>query len=193
MAVCANISAGVAFDCDNPLIPGVEAEKIYLINRSDIAGVTLNVANKQIVEAITLAAGGKQAYAFEGFNNSVRPSGENIVEGYTPFKFQHTIEFRVFDRGGATKLQVRNMVASDLVAIYIRKGQTIEVMGLDVGLTNNTVTFNEYEEESAFLITLQTDTDNGDFEPYLPRTYNDGVSDFATLKTQIEALLTPTV
>lgn len=192
MSACANISSGIAFDCDNPLVSGVDAENLFLINRADIESITLNATNKHIAEAITLKAGGTQAYKFEGFSNSVRPSGENVTEGFNKFKFTHTIEFRIFDRSAPTKEQVRAIVAGDLVAIYFRKGKTIEIMGSGVGLTSNTVTFNEYEEESAYLMTLATDTDNGDFESYLPLTYNDGVSDFNTLKTQIEALLTPT-
>ena len=191
MAICAKISAGIAFDCDNPLIPGVDAEQLILINRSDIDTVTLDVSNKHIVTALTLSsASGTAAYAYEGINNSVRPLGESLTDGFTPFKFSHAVEFRIFDRTAPTKEQVRNIVAGDIVAIYFRKGQTIEIMGLDTGLNNNTVTFNEYEEDSAYLMNIATDTDNGDFEPFLPRTFDTGAG-FAADKATILALLVP--
>ena len=189
---CGKITASIALDCNKPLISGVDAENLILINRNDILTVAKDPLNPLIVTGITLQAGGVQAYSFEGINNSVRPSGESIADGYYPYKFMHSVEFRVFDRGAAAKNQVRNIVAADLVAIYFRKGQTIEIMGMDAGLNNNTVTFNEYEEDSAYLLTLATDTDNGDFEPFLPYTYTDGVKTFDVLKAEILALLTPT-
>lgn len=191
MAICGKISASVAFDCENPLIAGVDADELILINKSDIATFTEGVSNKHIITALTLSTvTGTQAYSFEGANNSVRPLGESLSDGYFPFKFSHQIEFRVFDRGAATKEQVRAMVGSSLVAIYFRKGKTIEIMGLDAGLQNNTVTFNEYEEDSAYLLNLTTDTENGDFEPYLPRTFETG-GGFDADKATILALLTP--
>lgn len=191
MATCAKISAGVAFDCDNPLTPGVDAEELVLINKSDIAAFTEDVTNKHIITALSLlTTSGTAAYAFEGINNSVRPSGESLPDGFTPFKFSHAIEFRVFDRTAPTKDQVRKIVGSSLVAIYFRKGETIEIMGLDTGLNNNVVTFNEYEEDSAYLLNIATDTDQGDFEPFLPRTFDTGAG-FAADKATILALLTP--
>lgn len=191
MAICGKISASIAFDCDNPLVPGVDADQLILINSSDIASFTEDVTNKHIVTALSLnAVSGTAAYSFEGANNSIRPFGESLTDGYTPFKFSHSIEFRVFDRGAASKDQVRNIVASSLVGIYFRKGKTIEIMGINTGLQNNVVTFNEYEEDSAFLLTLTTDVDNGDFEPFLPRTFDTGAG-FEADKATIEALLTP--
>lgn len=191
MAVCAELSAGIAFDCDNLPVSGVEADQLYLINREDIASLTFDPANNLLVTAITLKAGGKQAYLYEGINNSVRPSFENATDGFSPFKYTHTCEFRVFSRDAATKLQVNNMIGGDLVAIYVRKGETVEIMGERVGLTNNTVVVNEYEEDGAFLLTLSTDVDQGEYEPKPPLSFLD--TDFATTITALEALLTPTV
>lgn len=191
MAVCANLASSLAFDCDNPLVSGVDASLLYLINRSDIASFTEDGTNKQIITGITLKTGSKQAYLWEGINNSVRPNTQTLTDGYFPWQFQHTVEYRIFDRTPATELQVRNQVASDLVAIYVRKGDNIKIMGLDSGLNNNTFTLDEYEEQSAIVMTLTTDTDNGDFEPYLPRTFESGGGFEADLAI-LTGLLIPT-
>lgn len=191
MATCANLASSLSFDCDTPLVSGVDAALLYLINRADIASFTEDGSNKQIVTGITIASGGKQAYKWEGVNNSVRPNFVSLSDGFYPFQFQHTVEFRIFDRTPATELQVRNMVGSDLVAIYVRKGDNIKIMGIDSGLSANDFTVDEYEEQSSIVMTLNTDVDNSGFEPYLPRTFESG-GGFEADKALLEGFLTPT-
>lgn len=173
--ICAKIAAGITFNCDDPLIQGVESDTLVLFNYDDVDRVasTKNATNKQALEQFILIGSptATLGYVFEGVGNSVRPSGENSTDGYYPYKFTHTLEFRVFDRSATAKDIVRDLVASSLVAVYFRKGKTVEVMGWDVGLNNNIVTFNEYEEDGAYLITLATDSDNGEYEPFLPLTF----------------------
>jgi hypothetical protein len=174
-SICAKIASGIVFDCDDPLIAGVEAETLVLFNYDDVdrSSSVISSTNPQALEVLSLIGSPVQTlgYVFEGVNNSVRPSGENVTDGFNPFKFTHTLEFRIFDRSVAAKKIVRELAAGSLVAVYFRKGKTVEVMGFDVGLSNNTVTFNEYEEEGAYLLTLSTDSDGGEFEPKLPLTF----------------------
>lgn len=173
-STCAKIGAGVVFDCDDPLVGGVEAETLVLFNWDDVDRVasTKNATNKQALETLILIGSPTPlGYVFEGINNSIRPNNENVRDGFFPFKNIHTIEFVIFDRSVAVKETVRDIQGGNFLAVYFRKGKTVEIMGFDRGLSANLTPYNEYEEDGAYTITIATNQDQGETEPFLPLTF----------------------
>ena len=186
MATCSKLATGVTFNCPPPAA-GVEAGEIVLFNWDDISrsGSTLTNTQLQTIVAVTPPLLG---YKFEGINNSVRPSYESVADGFNPFKFNHTLEFRVFDDGGTISDLEEDLAGSKLVAVYFTKSEYVKVLGWNVGL-RATVVRNYYEEDGAALVTLTTPAD--EFEPKPALTYVGSASpiaDYETLKAEIIAL-----
>ena len=135
---CGEISAGLAPDCDFPLMGGT-TEDLVLINYGDIDSVTRNVTNKQIIEAITLNTAALKGYKFEGKNESVEPQTNLVKQRYAD-AYDHEVMFIVFLNTPVAKQQMEKMVHGKLVAIVENKHKnsagdtTYEIYGLGVGL-----------------------------------------------------------
>jgi hypothetical protein len=186
MATCAQLASGITFACPPPP-PGVDASQIILFNWDDFdqSGSTLVETQLKTITPVTSPLLG---YSFEGINNSIRPSYESVSDGFNPFKFNHTAEFRIFADGGSVSDIEKDLVGGLFVAVYFTKSEYVKVIGWNVGL-RATVTRNYYEEEGAALVTLTTPSD--EFEPLPPLTYVGNASpsaDFQTLKAEILAL-----
>lgn len=186
MATCSRLATGVTFTCPPPA-PGVDAGTIVLFNWDDLdqSGSDLTGTQLKTIVPVTSPLLG---YQYEGINNSVRPNYESVSDGFNPFKFNHTLEFRIFDDGGTISDIEEDLVGAKLVAVYFTKSLQIKVMGWNVGL-RATVVRNYYEEDGAALITLATPSD--EFEPKPALTYVGNASpiaDFETLKAEILAL-----
>lgn len=186
MATCSQLSTGVTFSCPPPA-PGVDASEIVLFNWEDIDqdGSTLTSTQLATIVAVSSPLLG---YKYEGINNSVRPNYESVADGFNPFKFNHTLEFRIFDDSGTISDLEEDLVGAKLIAVYFTKSNQVKVMGWNVGL-RATVTRNYYEEDGAALITLATPSD--EFEPKPALTYVGSASpqaSFETLKAEILAL-----
>lgn len=186
MATCAQLASGITFACPPPP-PGVEATQIVLFNWDDFdqSGSTLVETQLKTLSPVTSPLLG---YKYEGINNSIRPSYESVSDGFNPFKFNQTAEFRIFADGGSVSDIEKDLVGGLFVAIYFTKSGYVKVMGWDVGL-RATVTRNYYEEEGAALVTLATPAD--EFEPLPPLTYVGNASptaSFETLKAEILAI-----
>jgi len=192
---CGAISAGLAIDCDYPAMGGVY-EDLILFNYDDMLSVTRSITNTQIIEAITLQAGGKAAYKYEGKNESVEPQTNLVKQRYSD-SYDHEVMFIIFLNTPAAKIQIEGMVGGKLVAIVQNKhkntaGDTsYEVYGLGVGLyvmeLSRVVV--DADTQGAYKIILRT-PDNAK-EANLPNPFF--ITDYAATKAAVESLLTPTI
>ncbi len=187
--VCKYIDAGTTPSCDSKLYGGVE-DALYLINREDIATITRNVTNPQIIEAITLLSG-KVAYKFTGKNNSSNTRFEMVKKTYDRF-YKHFVDFLVFDISPTGFKLIEQLAEADLVAIVINKykgtdgSPAIKIYGLDQGLRADTITQNMTDDnEGAIPVTLSSD--DKELEPHAPSALFK--TDYATSLALITSLL----
>ena len=196
MSACGGITIGSSYDCANPIAAGVN-QRLLLINLDDIDAVTYDVTLTTLISDITLGAGRKAAFAFEGVRQSLNPQTafvpQNVSVGY-----DHQIDFLVFDITQEQKDNLEKMALGKLVAIVENKNavgngnSVFEVFGLNVGLeVQSNVRINaDLESAGAFQVSLKT-SDNEGKEPKLPQSWFD--TDYDTTKAKVDALLTPTV
>lgn len=192
MANCGRITAGITNDCDDLLVGGVKA-KLYLFNLDDIVGYTLNVTNKQIIEAITLETSpAASGYVFEGYLNSIEPS-VNLNKGAYFNQWNHQILFRIFSNIPDTKKQIEALSKGRFVAIIENNYQgddgnaAFELYGKKVGLEATVIEANKNDADSqgAWVITLATPETTK--EPNAPATVF--ITNYATTKALVEALV----
>jgi hypothetical protein len=194
MATCGGITSGATYDCTNPLQPGVNST-ITLINKDDISVVTYDVTKTHLITGITLAAGGKQGYAFEGIRQSVDPQAELIV-GTLSVGYDHIVNFQVFDISSDQKVNLEKLALSKVVAVIENMNvvgnadSVFEVYGFDAGLEVVLLTrlARDLETGGSFTVNLKT-SDNEGKEAKLPLSFWD--TDYATTKAKVDALLIP--
>lgn len=190
MALCdKKITKGVAFNCD--ISGGVEST-LYLYNREEIATIVRNVANPQIVEAFVMAVKTAPStlytgFKFEGFNTSLKPKTDGVKKTYS-YRYNHQIDFAIFDRSSATKEVIESMARANLVAVVENRNKiagdaTFEVYGLDVGLTLNTFSDDPTNADNEGAYVLQLASPDDFKEPHMPATFFD--TDYATTKTAL--------
>lgn len=190
--LCAGITAGAVYDCTNPLKGGAR-ERVRLINYEDIyeGGVVTIVA--EIVTAITLRTGSKQAWSFEGYNRSMRPKYE-LVRGAFSVGYKHTIDFLVFQRDDATKKVLEAMAFTKIVAVVENidrdDNMAYEVYGLNSGLelVTNVADLNDADSNGAWV--LQLASPDSTPEGRMPYTWF--ITSDAATKTAVEILDTAT-
>ena len=190
-ANCAVISAGLALDCDFPLIGGVK-DDITLVNLDDIASVTRNGANPQIIEAVTMVTG-KVGFQFEGKNNSVDPQVALVKQRYSEV-YDHEVMFKVFLNTPAAKLQMERLVQGKVVA-FIQNNHVnsdgdsaFEIYGLGQGLDCLELTrvLNDADTQGAYNLVLRTNEQTK--EAHLPNPLF--ITDFAaTLAVYVGLLI----
>lgn len=188
---CGDINAGIAANCANPLQAGTE-DTLVLLNRRQIASLTKNGTNPQIIEDIIMESAAL-GYVFEGLNNSIAPKS-SMVKGRYFKHWSHEVDFIAFDVSPASKAVVESMKDGDLVAIIYNKykgltgNSAFEIYGLYAGLKSETIErdINNAETQGAFHILLKTDEERG-LEPYQPQTLF--ITDYATSLAVIEGLL----
>jgi hypothetical protein len=192
MANCGRISAGVARNCDNPLVGG-SSNELILINKEDIVSYTENSSNSQIIEGINLVSSPQAvAYKFEGFKNSVEPQIDLAPAAFLN-AWKHQILFRIFDNTPDTKKIIDGLANGTVVAIIKNNNQGVngnavyELFGRFAGLelTVATAAKNDADTQGAYVLTLATA--DGEKEPKLPATVF--LTDLATTKALVDSLL----
>jgi hypothetical protein len=192
-SACGGISAGADYDCDSPIVPGVN-QRLILGNLDDVLSVTYDTTVTTLIKNITLKSG-KQAYSFEGIRQSLSPSYE-MVPGATSIGYMHMVNFLAFQIDQSSKDNYEKMGLGKLFAVIENKNaqgngnSLFEVYGLNVGMEANAITRNpsDVETSGAFSISLQTSENEGK-EPKMPQSWFD--TDYATTLAKVEALLTP--
>jgi len=187
---CGKISAGLAPDCDFPIMGGT-TEDLILINYEDIESVTRNVTNKQIIEAITILST-THGFKFEGKNESLEPQANLVKQRYAD-AYDHEVMFVVFLNTPVAKAQIEAMVGGKLVAVVSNKhknsaGDTsFEVYGLGVGLYVMELSriVVDADTQGAYKIILRTPENSK--EANLPNPLF--ITDYATTKAVVDGLL----
>jgi len=197
MSICGKIIQGATFNCDAPIVPGVD-ERLILVNKNDMddAVITYDITDAYIITDIVLATG-IQGWAFEGNRQSLNPQYDFIPQTVS-VGYDHTVNFLAFDVSPAQKDNLEKMGLGKMVAIIEnnqgRKGGNgdnfFEVYGLDTGLEVITMSRipMDVETGAAFSIQLKT-SDNAGKEPLMPPTWHD--VDYLTTKAKVDALLIP--
>lgn len=194
MAICGGITTGAAYDCDNPLQTGMNS-RIWLANRNDIDSVTYGT-NNSVITAITMKAGGKAFYVFDGFRQSANAQTE-LVQQTVATGYNHMLTFSVFDISSLQKLNLEKMMLGKMVGIVENvnaagnSDSVFELFGYGVGMEGQTLTRINRDTESggSFQIELMT-SDNEGKEAKLPLSFWD--TDYPTTLAKVVALETPT-
>lgn len=188
---CGGITSGTDYDCDNPIVPGVN-QRLILGNLDDIESVTYDLLNPTVIDDITLKAA-KVAFVFQGVRQSLNPSYE-LVPGTISVGYNHIVNFLAFQISQTVKDNLERMALGKLFAVIENKnnvgnGNSIfEVYGLNVGMEATVITRVPADQESngAFTINLVTPEAEGK-EPKMPQTWFD--TDYATTLAKVNALL----
>ncbi len=134
---CGELSAGLTLSCTNKLVGGV-SPNVWIANKADIASWTKEVANDQVVDAITMVAT-KVFYLFEGKLKSTEPAAR-VVKGTYDNTWEHEVKIRAFDISPTVLLQISEMKDSQVVVIVQNNskgtaGNTkYDIYGLDAGM-----------------------------------------------------------
>ena len=190
-ADCAVITGGLTLDCTYPALGGAK-DDIYLINLAEIASVTRNGSNPQIIEAITLVTG-KVAFKYEGKNNSAEPQSSLAKQRYAEV-YDHEVMFKVFTNRPTDKVQLELLAQGTVVAIVENNhlnatGNTsFEIYGLGVGLevVEMTRILSDVDTQGAYNLILRTSEQLK--ESHLPNTLF--ITSYAATKAVVTALLT---
>jgi len=170
---CGLISAGLAPDCNNPLVGGLEVDLI-LLNKDEISNYTFT-GTTLVIEGITRVAT-KVGYKYEGikFSNSAKTT---LVKGKYQSNYDHELNMVVFNVNGAAKAQLELLAKSLVVAVirYKFRGtagdSAFEILGREQGLELMTLErdSNNADTQGAYSIQLKTPAEGK--EGHLPAPF----------------------
>ncbi len=190
ITLCGKIASNILIDCNNPLIAGTNDELI-IMNKVDIASVTRNGVNPQIIEGITMVSGAT-AFQYEGKNNSVEPSYELRKLRYAEV-YGHNVNFKVFTNSAAIKKELEALAKGDTVAIIKNNHEGIggasayEIYGIDSGLNVTEMVRNPTESETQGAHNVLLATPEESSEAHMPSTLF--LTNLATTKAIVDGLL----
>ncbi len=148
---CAGLTENVLNNCEKPITGGAN-DRIWLVNKSDIASTTPDPNNPYLITSITLNSGA-YLYRYEGQNNSVDLRAALVRQRYTTV-YDHEVIFKVFDNTPEIKRQLGYLGQGVVVAIVESnfKGSdddsAFELYGLDAGLILNANESNKSSNKS---------------------------------------------
>lgn len=122
MNLCEKLLAGcIGADCDNPIFSGMES-KAWIWNKSEIASLTYDTQNPNIVTDITMkeVSAGVNAVGYTITQLGKQPfSGTNtsMVEGNTSNKFNEVFSFVVPDNSPAAAMLLDNIANGKFVVV----------------------------------------------------------------------------
>lgn len=122
MNLCEKLLAGcIGADCDNPIFSGMES-KAWIFNKSEIASLTYDTQNPNIVTNITMkeVSAGVDAVGYTISQLGKQPfSGTNtsMVEGNTANKFNEVFSFVVPDNSPAAAMLLDNIANGKFVVV----------------------------------------------------------------------------
>jgi len=187
--VCAALAGELEPDCDFPIQGGVD-DLLYLINKSDIASVTRNNTNPQIIEDIILVSGAV-AFRVQGQNNSNNTRWELVKQRYTRM-YNHFVDFVGFDLSPSGYERYEELANALVVAVVINnyRGENgnaaIKIYGLDAGLRAVTIAQDMASADTQGAVQIAIGSDDINKEPHTPATLFD--TDYATSLAIIEGL-----
>ena len=182
---CQGIFQGADFDCENPLVAGVD-EQLILFNLLDIESIVFDVDEPSVITDIILK-NGASAFAFNGTRQSLVPE-EHFIPGRFSVGYDHQVGFQVFDISQKSKDNLEAMFIRKTVGVVHDKEGSFEVYGIVQGLEGLTKDRLPGDQDTggSYSIILKT-SDNTAREPKSPQTWLE--TDEATTQLLIEALL----
>jgi len=172
-------------DPSNVLQGGVGSDsRLVLILKSDLASYT--TSGVDAVTALTLAAG-KSAWVFEGIRQSLKPKFTRMAADSGQSVFQHEVEFLYFAYDQVNKNNAARIAQGRYVAIIENAkvdANTIEVLGVDVGLECMEMVRANHDMGGAIKIKLQSPQKEYESKP--PRTFDAGTGVYATNRGLID-------
>jgi len=193
--VCGSLTIDITQDCDNPMIAGAK-DRLILGNFEDILSVTRDVGNHLIVTALTLVAGGAQAFQYDGKNNSNEPSFALVKKDFAEV-YEHSVKFKVFLNDGATKQELEAMAKGRVFAITENNhlgpagNSAFEILRLESGLVLTVHTRNTADDATQGAHDLELKSSEKSPEPHVPAAFF--LTSFAVTKALVDALLVPTI
>lgn len=185
--LCGKITASNLNNCLVPLQGGMEDEMI-VVNYSDIAVKTINVADGLTVENVTLDSGA-QGFVIDGLKNSIDPDCQPVEVGVFD-RYTHSVAAHGFDISNTARAAADGMTGGRVVAFVRNKYKGVAgnaeflVYGLDSGLSVKIAQKQNDDTQGAFQFTFATVS--GSEEPHLPRALYD--TDAATTLAVWESL-----
>ena len=166
MAECGGITIGGAYDCDNPLVPGLNP-RVWLANYKDIESLTFDVTDKRLVTAIVFKTGGA-LYVYDGARQSTQAEVEFVPQTLS-VGFKHTVNVQVFEIDSLQKLNLEKMCLGKMVAVVehpnaIGNGNSVfEIFGGGVGMEVLTLTriSRDQETQGSYSLALATSDNEG--------------------------------
>jgi hypothetical protein len=190
---CAGLTANVLNNCENPITGGAN-DRIWLVNKADIASTTPDPLNPYLITGFTINSGAF-LYVYEGQNNSVDLRAALVRQRYTTV-YDHEVIFKVFDNTPEVKQQLAYLGQGVVVAIVEKNFKAsdglgaFEMYGLDAGLILNANESNASDADTQGAWNLTISTSEQAKEPGPPKTLLIS-STYAATKAALEALQAP--
>jgi len=167
MALCERlINSCVGADCNNPVVEGAEP-KCWIWNKSDIASLTYDAQNPNIITAINMkeVSDGVNAVGYTISQLGKTPftgTSTEMVEGNYGNTFTETVQFVVPDNSPAASMLLDNMAGGKFLVVMENqhngadgKGK-FQVYGSKKSLSATAMTRELYNDDTngGFLVTL---------------------------------------
>lgn len=187
MSNLCKIFKGEEFNCGQPFQPGVHPDLVLFALDDLDSFVYASSPNTNVIEDIILKPGAV-AYAFQGFRNSLNPQMAKVDNEFTPFAYDHILNFLVYSTSQNTKDNIENLSVSKVIGIVRNSDNTFEIYGTTLGLDLFTLTRSPGGQENGGVFAIQLKTPDGAAkEAKLPQTLFD--TDFATTLDKVTDLL----
>lgn len=189
---CANLSENVLLDCQKRISAGAN-DNLFLLNYNDIAAITRDNTNPNLIESFSLVSGAF-IYKFEGFNDSVEPRSALVESRYSKL-YDHEVTFKIFDNTVEIKDQIDRMAQGKMVAIIENNfagsdGETkFEIYGITGGLQLREMERIVADEETQGAYNLVLRSSDRSKEPNLPASLFD--TSIAVTRAFINSLVKP--
>jgi hypothetical protein len=126
-----NIARGITPQFCEQSLPGIQTQRIWAMNFSDIESITYT--SSAVASAITLAPG-KYAYKLDAHKNTPSFTEELQSADNSGDYYNETLSFRVIDDSMDTLLGAQGLLGADLVFVVQKKNGNFYILGTVEGL-----------------------------------------------------------
>lgn len=162
MGLCDDsIRKEIAINCDDPIVPGVEAEGV-IVNRADIdfAASKLNKDRKNVIESLVLKTGKKGYKCIQDGNTPFTGTSVALAVGTYRNTFTNTVNFVVLDNDPDVCADIIDGLANGTFVVILEnkhKGTSkatnpgdaaFQVFGWFQGLKANEISDEKYSEDT---------------------------------------------
>ena len=188
MSCVTEIAKDILNSCDVKPVSGYEP-KAWAINRGDISAMTLDATTTNLITAITLSTGVKQAYAVTAVKKEMNAGFDLATADNLPDSYPHYWSFQPFEKDAAAIKNIDDM--NNIMIIVECKGSKTEgcflAIGPETGLYKNAAS---HRGNDSPIPSYEFGSLEGQGERY--SRFVVWITDYATTKNMIEDLETPT-